>query len=1026
MGAINIGGGNSKDSHKHENMEVLKELNEKNGNLTYKGKEIFGGSDSGILATQVIETEDRKFLSKKEKESLSGIKDNIQSQIDIIKVIAEERIRFRGRFNSYSDLTNTILDPAECDMAFIDNDETQDNVSTIYYYTNKKWLRIKKDSAGGNNGWIASNIAPTNKNLLWIDVSTADPILKYFNGSAWVDISGLKEVPAKKVIQEKDLRFVSDKSDAILNKMEEDSDTGLLMYNGLIIGTGNSGSGANIDDTNISIDSTFSSFKINTLLKGKQNQLDYIPEDSTKKGKANGYTPLNGNGKVDKDFLTLFNFSVADIAARDLIESPEHGSTCYIESTTELFVYTIQNEWILVSKGNSINISKYNYNGTRNPVYDDDSSEGYSIGSIWINTLTKKAFICTNAEIGKAVWELMAGAVTLNIGEIIPFKLDPIAYTEENGKYKYEVPKMNLETDYMELTVNGHEAIKDTHYTISEDETKTYIILEELLTDKDYIFGEIYKHDIKKAEQQMLKSVYDSNDNGKVDLAEISDKAKGFLTWTPETRYELGEFILKDGALYSPVIAHTSGLVYENDKWTMLKANPFDLSNFTTDNLEPTTQRTYVTESQLTDIKTIPNLTNRVSQNEKNIGINKANITTLTTEKDALKNRLDNLRFINLVDTPSTLTPNSFFKVNQKGTAIVSDANPLFPIKKIIDSSNTVFNSVDTLKLTNMKMENQTQDGIFTFSLDANTFNLSDMPKKHEHGKVLVSDLNNNKYVLADKEELTMSIENFSCKILEADWIEANGRFEKEVYHDMSSVNLIVSFTDSLLLEDKTISYQILDNKNIKVISNSRKDINCVINCALGAGNGYWQYLMDWSKIDFVDDSKIRTDRAHSSAKITEMLKSYALKNDYYTKLVSDTRYAIKSLEHDHLNKKTLDQFSVDTNGDVQFNNKRLLTEMNPLNISLELISNNEELTELYDMKTICTQNNLQAIIASEILVQNTSESEAIFQVRDGNFTLVTIALQPNEVQKYHLGISNKIKVFGKGKTSTMLTISAF
>lgn len=1026
MGAINIGGGNSKYSHNHENIEVLKELNEKDGNLTYKGKEIFGGSDSSILATQVIETEDRKFLNKKEKDSLVGIRENIQSQIDITKIVAEERVRFRGRFNLYKDLINTILDPAECDMAFIDNDETQEDVSTIYYYTNNKWIRIKKDSANGANGWIASNVPPTNKNLLWVDVSSPDPILKYYNGSTWTDISGLKEVPAKKVIQEKDLRFVSDKSDAILNKMEEDSETGLLMYNGIVIGAGSNNSGANIDDSSIAIDSTFSSFKIDALLKGKQENLGFIPESTENKGKANGYAPLNENSKIDKEFINLFNFSVTDIDARDEIQSPEYGSTCYIESTTELFVYTKQNEWLLVSKGNSINTSKYNYNGTRNPVYDDDSSEGYDIGSIWINTLTKKAFICTNAEVGNAVWELMAGAVTLNIGEIIPFKLDPLSYTIENGKYKYEIPKMNLITDYIELTVNGHEAIKDVHYTIIEDETKTYILLEELLTDKDYIFGEIYKHDIKKAEEQMLKSVYDSNDNGKVDLAEISDKSKGFISWTKETRYELGEFILKDGALYSPVIAHTSGLIFEPDKWIMLKANPFDLNDFTTNDLASTTEKTYITEEERMNVQTIPDLTNRVFQNEKNIGINERNITLLTNEKNVLKNRLDNLKFTNLKDTPNSLTPNAFLKVNKDGTNVINVSDPLFPIKSIIDSSGVKFDNIDTPKFSNMRMENQTEDGVFTFKLDATTFDLNDMPKKHEHGKVLVSDVNNNKYVLANKEELTMSIENFSSTILEEEWIESGNKFEATVFHNMASENLLVSFTNDLKIEDKTITYQVLDNKNIKVFSPERKNIKCVINCALGAGNGYWQYLMDWSKIDFVDDSRIRDDRAYSSYKLTNMLKSYALKNDYYTKTISDSKYAVKTLEHDHLNKLVLDDFNTDENGDVTFKNKRLLTEMNPLTISLEDLFDNAELTEVYDMKTIYTQNNLQAVIASEILVQNTGQDEATFQIKDGRFTLVTITLQPNEVQKYHLGISNKVKVFTKGKMMTMLTVSAF
>jgi hypothetical protein len=48
-----------------------------------------------------------------------------------------------------------------------------------------------------------------------------------------------------------------------------------------------------------------------------------------------------------------------------------------------------------------------NFNATTNPAAGNDSSQGYSVGSEWINTVTNEAFKCTNAAVGAAVWELM-------------------------------------------------------------------------------------------------------------------------------------------------------------------------------------------------------------------------------------------------------------------------------------------------------------------------------------------------------------------------------------------------------------------------------------------------------------------------------------------------------------------------------------------------------------------------------------------------------------------------------------------
>jgi len=50
-------------------------------------------------------------------------------------------------------------------------------------------------------------------------------------------------------------------------------------------------------------------------------------------------------------------------------------------------------------------------NATTAPTVNDDSGDGYGIGSIWVDTTNKNAYICVDASVGAAVWQLMSGFV---------------------------------------------------------------------------------------------------------------------------------------------------------------------------------------------------------------------------------------------------------------------------------------------------------------------------------------------------------------------------------------------------------------------------------------------------------------------------------------------------------------------------------------------------------------------------------------------------------------------------------------
>ncbi len=53
---------------------------------------------------------------------------------------------------------------------------------------------------------------------------------------------------------------------------------------------------------------------------------------------------------------------------------------------------------------------KFNLTATTAPGSNDDSGDGYTVGSMWIDTALDKAYFCTDAAVGSAVWKEVGGA----------------------------------------------------------------------------------------------------------------------------------------------------------------------------------------------------------------------------------------------------------------------------------------------------------------------------------------------------------------------------------------------------------------------------------------------------------------------------------------------------------------------------------------------------------------------------------------------------------------------------------------
>ena len=80
-------------------------------------------------------------------------------------------------------------------------------------------------------------------------------------------------------------------------------------------------------------------------------------------------------------------------------------SSFWIDTTADIaYICVDASSGAAVWKKTTSSEPKSNYVATTNPGVGDDDADGYSSGSMWVNTTLGTAYICTDASTGAAVW----------------------------------------------------------------------------------------------------------------------------------------------------------------------------------------------------------------------------------------------------------------------------------------------------------------------------------------------------------------------------------------------------------------------------------------------------------------------------------------------------------------------------------------------------------------------------------------------------------------------------------------------
>lgn len=95
-----------------------------------------------------------------------------------------------------------------------------------------------------------------------------------------------------------------------------------------------------------------------------------------------------------------------------------------------------------------------NYTATSDPTVDDDSGDGYTVGSQWFNTSTGDRFQCTSAAVGAAVWVAVSALAPEDLGTMA-FEAATDYYLKSEIADIRQIPQLSKSADYTFVLADG-------------------------------------------------------------------------------------------------------------------------------------------------------------------------------------------------------------------------------------------------------------------------------------------------------------------------------------------------------------------------------------------------------------------------------------------------------------------------------------------------------------------------------------------------------------------------------------------
>lgn len=137
-----------------------------------------------------------------------------------------------------------------------------------------------------------------------------------------------------------------------------------------------------------------------------ESKLTVLPTPVIKDVETGDYTaPDKVTGGSVTQNITTTNPTVNDDVSLGYVA----GSEWFNKTAGILWVCLDNSDGAAVWRGTELSsVVKNNYNATTNPGTGDDSADGYSVGSTWLNKTAHRIYFCEDATEGAAVWKYAA------------------------------------------------------------------------------------------------------------------------------------------------------------------------------------------------------------------------------------------------------------------------------------------------------------------------------------------------------------------------------------------------------------------------------------------------------------------------------------------------------------------------------------------------------------------------------------------------------------------------------------------